>query len=217
LNTQTAPKTVTINLSVNDVVVCIYQNNQQLGAIKISKISSKAAATALSGAYFRVCTNGTDGGDFTSCTAAKTGSDNLGPTGSDGAVCIDNLGFGDYYVSEKSAPSGYAVDDAKVHKVTVSTNAKCTDSTYVGQSIQFQDTPLTDLSVHVASEASGGTKSAVVCTDSSSNNIGNSPQPTGAVTGTTSTYGDPVNLYADPTHGAALKPGTYTCTIYIDP
>jgi Prealbumin-like fold domain len=212
---------VNITLQPNDVVVCTYVNKQQLGAIKITKVSSKAAATALSGAHFRVCTNGTDGGAFVSCTAAKTGSDDLGPTGSDGTVCVDNLPFGDYYVSEKSAPNGYAVDDATVHKVTVSHNATCTPpsgQTYGGESIQFSDTPLTDLTVHVASEATGGTKSAVTCTNNAGGAaIGNSPQPTGAVPGTTSTYGDPVTLTADPTHGAALKPGTYTCTISIDP
>ena len=148
-------------------MTCVVQNDQQLGAIKLNKISSKAAATALAGAHFRICTNGTDNGAFTTCTAAKTGSDDLN-SGTATFVCVDNLPFGDYYVSEKSAPAGYAIDDALVHKVTVSTNAKCSDTTYVGQSYTFKDTPLTDLTITATSEVTGGTKSAITCTDSGS-------------------------------------------------
>jgi hypothetical protein len=202
----------TLNLAGGGSITCTYTNNQQLGAIKINKISSKAAATALAGAHFRICTNGTDGGAFTTCTAAKTGSDDLN-SGTATFVCVDNLAFGDYYVSEKSPPSGYAVDDATVHKVTVDTNAKCSDTTYVGESITFKDTPKTDLTVHAASEASGGTKSRISCVNNSSADIGNSPQPA-------DTPGPPVvQNFADPVTVTAngLAPGTYTCTVVIDP
>jgi hypothetical protein len=216
LNTQQAPKTVTINLKANDVVVCIYQNNQQLGAIKLTKTSSKPAADTLSGAHLRICTNGTDGGDFVSCTTAATGSDDL-QTGSNGTVCVGDLPFGDYFVSEKSGPAGYAIDDSKVHKVTVDNNAKCSDNPFVGEPFTFKDTPLTDLILTITSEATGGTKSGAKCVDGSSNNIGNSPQPTGANLNDVSTFGNPVTVQADPAHGGGLKPGTYTCTVVIDP
>ena len=180
---------------------------------KISKISSKAAATALAGAHFRICTNGTDGGAFTTCTAAKTGSDDL-DTGTATFVCVDNLTFGDYYVSEKSPPTGYATDDTTVHKVTVSTNAKCSDTTYVGQSITFKDTPKTNLTVHAESQVAGGTKSRISCTNNSGGAlIGNSPQPA-------DTPGPPVvQNFADPVTVTAtgLAPGNYTCVVVIDP
>ena len=192
----------TLNLAGGGSITCTYTNNQQLGAIKISKISSKAAATALAGAHFRICTNGTDGGAFTTCTAAKTGSDDLN-TGTATFVCVDNLAFGDYFVSEKSPPTGYAIDDATVHKVTVSTNAKCSDTTYVGQSITFKDTPKTDLTVEAKSQVAGGTKSSISCVDSATppNSVG-----TGGA------------LAEDSTLSAlGLKPDTYTCTVVIDP
>ena len=212
-------KTVTVNLGFNDVVVCIYKNQQQLGAIQVLKTSSKAAHTALAGAHFRICTNGTDGAaPPATCTAAKTGSDDLGPTDASGHVCIDNVPFGDYYVSEKSAPTGYAADDTNAHKVTVSTNgAKCDDATFGGQTITFRDTPLTNLTLTVSSVVSGGTKSAVKCVDSSNANVGNSPKPTGVDFNDITTYGDPVTVQADSTHGGALTPGTYTCTVVVDP
>jgi hypothetical protein len=202
----------TLNLAGGGSITCTYTNNQQLGAIKISKISSKAAATALAGAHFRICTNGTDGGAFTTCTAAKTGSDDLN-TGTATFVCVDNLAFGDYYVSEKSAPTGYSIDDATVHKVTVDTNAKCSDTTYVGESITFKDTPKTDLTVNATSQVAGGTKSRIACTNNNGGaNIGNSPQP--ADTGS-----PPVQNFADPVTVTALglAPGTYTCVVVIDP
>jgi hypothetical protein len=201
----------TLTLAGGGSITCTYTNNQQLGAIMISKISSKAAATALAGAHFRICTNGTDGGAFTTCTAAKTGSDDLN-TGTATFVCVDNLAFGDYYVSEKSPPTGYAIDDATVHKVTVDTNATCSDTTYVGESITFKDTPKTDLTVHVASEASGGTASRISCVDSSSAAIGNSPQPADTGNPPVQNFTDPVTLTA-----SGLAPGTYTCSVVIDP
>ena len=43
--------------------------------------------------------------------------------------------------------------------------------------VQFTDPPLTDLTVTVASEVTGGTASNITCTDASSNDIANSPQP----------------------------------------
>jgi Prealbumin-like fold domain len=206
-------KHVTVTLAPGDVVVCVYQNNQQFGAIKVTKVSSKPAATALAGAHFRICTND---GPYTAqnpCAAAKTGSDDL-TTASDGTVCIDHLGFTTYYVSEKSPPSGYAADDTTVHPVAVDNNAACDDTTYGGEAIQFADTPLTDLTITVSSEADGGTQSSIKCVTGApaafgtGTDIGNSPQPASGVD-------DPVTVTADGT--SALRPGTYTCKVFIDP
>jgi uncharacterized surface anchored protein len=136
---------------------------------------------------------------------AKTGSGDL-VTGSDGTTCLDSLGFGDYYVTEKTAPTGYAIDDSTTTKVTVDNNAKCSDTTYVGEAKTYTDTPLTDIVAKAKSQATGGTKSRVTCVDSSSADIGNSPQPSA------STFADPAEVDAN-----GLAPGTYTCTIEIDP
>jgi hypothetical protein len=205
--TQHAPGSTQADITVTQgtKVTCTYQNQQQLGAIKISKISSKTAATALSGAHFELCTND---GPYTvanPCAAAKSGSDDL-ISGADGTVCVDNLGFATYYVTEKSAPTGYAIDDSTTHSVVVDNMAKCSDATFGGESLTFKDTPLTDLTITVTSEAPGGTKSRITCVDSASANIGNSPQPSAT------TFGDPANVTAN-----GLKPGTYTCTVIIDP
>jgi Prealbumin-like fold domain len=201
----TVVKQANITIASGGVVTCVYTNNQQLGAIKITKRTTKSGNAGLQGATFTITKGGTGitGSPFTS--------------GADGTICVDNLGFGDYVVTETKAPDGYNLDDSTGQTVTVDNNAKCSDDPYVGESITFDDTPLTDLQVKVTSEASGGTKSAVSCVDSSNADIGNSPQPTGVDLLDTSTYGDPVTLNADPTHGGALKPGTYTCTVIIDP
>jgi hypothetical protein len=188
--TSTSGKTATITLAANDVVTCTYVNQQQLGAIKITKTSSKAAATPLSGASFSVKSGGTaiSGSPFT--------------TDSAGTVCVDGLPFGTYAVKEEAAPTGYAIDDTASHNVTVDNSASCSDATYGGESISFTDTPLTDLSVESKSEAAGGTKSQITCVDSNSADVGDSPS--GNVEDATVTAN-------------GLSPGTYTCTVVIDP
>jgi hypothetical protein len=192
----TTPEKANITLAPGDTVTCVYVDQQQLGAIKITKTSSKAAATALAGAKFSISSGGNPiaGSPFT--------------TDANGQICQDHLPFGTYSVQETQAPAGYKIDDTTAHNVSVNATSTCGD----GNETTFAatDTPLTDLTVHVASEASGGTQSKVTCVDSGNNNIGNSPQPA-------SGFADPVTLTADPTHGAALTPGTYTCTIVVDP
>jgi hypothetical protein len=189
-------ETVTITLAPNDNVVCTYVNQQQTGALKILKTSSKAAATPLAGATFLV----KDPNGNTVTTS---------PSDSNGVICVDGLTtLGDYTVEETAAPTGYAVDDSTVHTVTVTgSNAKCSDSTFTGQSLTFKDTPLTDITVHAKSQATGGTQSTITCTTGDPStfpgtNIGNSPQGPN----------DPADVAAN-----GLAPGTYTCTIVIDP
>jgi hypothetical protein len=201
----TNPKQANITLNPGDTVTCVYVNQQQLGAIKITKTSSKPAGTALSGAHFAICTNDGPYDNNNPCTPAATGSGDK-VTDSNGVICVDNLGFGDYFVTETQAPSGYAIDDATTSKVTVDNNAKCSDTTYVGESKSYTDTPLTDIVAKATSQVSGATKSRVTCVDSNSQNVGNSPQPSA------STFSDPAEVDAN-----GLKPGTYTCTIIIDP
>jgi hypothetical protein len=99
---------------------------------------------------------------------------------------------------------------AKYQAVTVNNGAKCSESTYVGETITFADTPLTDLTITVASEATGGTQSSIQCTSGApaafpGTDIGNSPEPNSGV-------GDPETVTA-----SGLSPGTYTCKVFIDP
>jgi hypothetical protein len=196
-----------LNLAGGGSITCVYVDQQQLGAIKITKTSSKAAATPLANAHFQICTNAGPYGTGNPCTPAKTGSGDL-VTGATGTTCIDNLAFGDYYVTEKTAPSGYLIDDTSTTKITVDNNAGCSDATYVGEAKTYTDTPKTDLVVTATSEASGGTASRITCTGPSpgTGNIGNSPTPSA------STFADPATMTAN-----GLAPGTYSCTVVIDP
>jgi Prealbumin-like fold domain len=173
----------------NETVTCTYTNQQQLGAIKITKTSVKGN-TPLAGATFSVTSGGTPiaGSPFTS--------------DSTGTICVDHLAFGNYVVTETAAPSGYAINDTTSHTVTVDNNALCSDATFVGESISFSDTPLTDITATATSEATGGTQSTITCVNSSNANVGNSPQGPG----------ESVSVGAN-----GLMPGTYTCTIVIDP
>jgi prealbumin domain-containing protein len=182
----TDPMTANIHVTANSVVTCTYVNKQQLGAIKITKTSSKAAATPLNGATFSITGPGSYSNSVT--------------TANDGTACVENLPFGDYTVTETAAPSGYSIDDTSGVTVTVDTTGGCGSGNEATHT--FTDTPLTDVTVTATSEATGGTQSKISCVDSGSNDVGNSG----------STFTDPAEADAN-----GLVPGTYTCTVVIDP
>jgi len=192
--TTTAGKVATIDVDPNELVTCVYVNQQQLGAIKITKTSSKSA-TGLSGATFSITKNALpiSGSPFT--------------TGANGTVCVDGLTFGDYVVTETAAPTGYAIDDGTAHTVTVDNNAACSDATYIGESSSFTDTPLADIQVRFRDGGSGETalaESPMTCTN------------------TTGTSSDADTTGWDDTHTVTgVKVGStqvdITCTIKIDP
>jgi hypothetical protein len=116
-------------------------------------------------------------------------------TDANGVACFDGLTFRTYTVHE-TTPAGYKGEGDK--QVTVDNTAACADNPYGGETVSFHNTPLTDLSVAVNSQVDGGTASTVACT------------PDGP-SGSTGTNGD--GTFND----TNLEPGTYTCTIVIDP
>jgi hypothetical protein len=177
-----------ITLAADETVTCTFVNKQQLGAIQVTKESTKTGNPPLAGAVFSV----TGPGGF-----SKTLT-----TGADGTACVDGLTFGDYTVTETAAPAGYNLDDTAGHALTVNVNTDCSGSPQSVSTGAFLDTPLTDISAHAKSEATGGTASHITCKDSGGNVVGESD------TGNT----DPADASA-----TGLKPGTYTCTIVIDP
>ena len=183
---STAGRTATVVIHPGDDVTCTYVNDQQLGAIKVTKLSTKSAATPLAGAKFSV----TGPGGFSTTLT----------TGADGTACVDQLVFGSYTVTETAAPTGYNLDDTSGHPVTVNVNTTCS-GTPQGVGSSFKDTPLTDISAEAKSQVAGGTKSTISCKDASNNSVG-----TGGSLAEDSTLS-----------GTNLKPGTYTCTIVIDP
>ena len=122
-------------------------------------------------------------------------------TDANGQTCFDNLQFGSYSVTE-TVPAGYVADGATTKTVAVDNVATCTGDPYVGESVSFSNTPLTNLSVSVDSQVDGGTASTIVCTGPGGGTV---------ASGSTGTNGDGSASASD------LRPGTYTCTVVIDP
>jgi hypothetical protein len=113
-------------------------------------------------------------------------------TGANGQACLDGLFFGDYVVHEH-VPTGESAD-ANDQAVTVSTVSSCGDGQ--GQTVAFHNTPLTDIHVQAHSEVPGGTASTITC---------DTPANSGAPAGDASV------------DSVGLRPGTYTCTVVVDP
>ena len=144
---DTGTRTATFKVAAGENVVCTFTNKLQLGAIKITKTSSKGAHPGLAGAKFDVTA---PGGAVTHVTTAAGGT-----------VCVDQLSFGTYSVKETDAPTGYAIDDTTAHDVTVSANSTCGD----GNEATFAatDTPVADIQVNFRDGGSGATSATIDC------------------------------------------------------
>ncbi len=170
-----------IDVSPNETVTCTFTNTLQTGAIQVTKTRKHAA----------------DGqGDHPHAGVSFTVNGVTKVTDANGVACFDGLTFGTYTVHE-TVPAGYNVD-ANDKQVTVDNATTCSANPYVGETVSFHNTPLTDLSVTINSQVDGGTASTVTCT------------PDGP-SGSTGANGD--GTFSD----TNLTPGTYTCTIVIDP
>lgn len=119
-------------------------------------------------------------------------------TGADGTVCFDGLLTGPYTVTE-TVPAGYKGEAPK--SVTVDNKASCSDSPYVGESVSFSNVPLSDITVSFSSQIPGGTAAKISCQ-------GLTASPADA---TPSAFDDTSETFKN------LLPGTYTCTIVVDP
>lgn len=171
--------TVSIALNSGDIIDCTYTNQLQQGAIKITKTTTKGNA-ALPGATFSL--------------SGPSGTFTL-TSGSDGTVCKDGLLFGPYTVQEKTAPTGYAINDSTVHNVTVGTSTTCGSGSELP--LSFSDTPLSKITVSFQSLAGLGVTTATIqCTGDASA----APLPEGT-----------------PKVLDNRLPGTYTCTVVVDP
>jgi hypothetical protein len=178
-----------ITLAADETVTCTFVNKQLLGAIQVTKESTKNGNPPLAGAVFSVTGPGGFSQELT--------------TGDDGTACVDGLTFGAYTVTETAAPDGYNLDDTSGHTVTVNSNTDCSGSPQ-GTGSAFLDTPLTDITATATSQAADGTKSHITCTGPD---------------GSTDVVGESASGNTDPAEadGSDLKPGTYICTIVIDP
>ena len=123
-------------------------------------------------------------------------------TNASGVGCLDGLLNGSYTVTETGVPTGYkALTGAQTANVSGSASCPTASAT-----VNFENAPLTDITVSVNSQVTGGTASSITCT-------GLTPTPADATPGTPGSpiFDDTSEIYKD------LVEGTYTCTIVIDP
>ena len=162
------------------------------GAIKITKTAKFKAGEGVNpglGATFTVTTSE---GDKTVSTSAGTGTE--------ATACLTGLLFGTYTVKETTGPTGYTTG-ADVTGVTVNQAASdCTDATKVA-SASFTNTPRSDVTVGFTPQVTGATAARISCTGLSPATADTTPD----------VYDDTSETYAN------LIPGTYTCTIVVDP
>jgi uncharacterized surface anchored protein len=167
----------------DEKVELTFVDPRRTGAIEVTKTRKHAADGA--GDHPQA------GVDFTVDGVTKT-------TGVDGKACFDGLQLGDYTVSE-TTPTGYKGEDDKT--VTVDNAASCSDDPYGGETVEFHNTPLSDITVSFNSQVTGGTVSKISCT-------GLTATPADA---TPDDFDDTSETFED------LEPGTYDCRVVIDP
>lgn len=185
-----AGTTVTFSIDADsDVLDCTYTNERLLGAIEITKTRKHAADGPGS--------HPQPGVDFVITGGSLPASGVTVTTGADGTVCTDDLAFGAYTVTEQ-LPTGYAADGPLGKSATVDTNSECGDGNEA--TVSFANTPLTNVTVSVDSQVNGGTASTINCDWAAPDN-----------SATTGPDGDGSLTRND------LQPGTYTCTVVIDP
>jgi len=177
-----------IGLSGGETVTCTFHDARERGAIQITKTRKHAAAGTGDHPQPNVTFTITGGGLANAIVVQ---------TGSLGTACVDGLVLssfvGDYTVTE-TVPAGYVADGETAKTVAVTGEATCASGPKA--MVTFRNTPLTNLSVSVDSQVDGGTASTIDCGD-----------------GVTSTgpNGDGTETRND------LVPGTYVCTVVIDP
>jgi hypothetical protein len=185
-----------IGLSGGETVTCTFHDAREKGAILITKTRKHAADGPGDHPHAGV--------DFTITGGSLPAGGTTVTTDANGQACIDGLvlssfaGIGNYTVHEHT-PTGYKGEADKT--VTVDNEASCGDNPYVGESVSFHNTPLTDLTVSVNSQVDGGTASTIECAGANGS----------VASGSTNANGDGSATASD------LEPGTYICTVVIDP
>jgi hypothetical protein len=176
-----------ISVAVDEDVLCTFTNQLQLGAIKITKTSTKGDAP-LGGATFEVK-------DSTDTVVGTPTSDDT-----TGVACVDSLPLGSYTVTETAAPTGYGIDDTAGETVSVTASGTCGSGNEA--TISFSDTPLSEIQVQFRSLAGADvTKASIDCGTAPVSENGSA---------------DPAFDDTDETI-TNLAPGTYTCTVVVDP
>jgi hypothetical protein len=178
-----------IGLDAGETVTCTFHDAREKGAILITKTRKHAADGSVDHPHAGVTFTIT-GGELPPAGVTAV-------TDADGLACVDGLVLsslvGDYTVTE-SVPAGYSASPTS-DVVSVTTESTCGDGNEAAAG-PFHNTPLTNITVSVNSQVDGGTASTIDC---------------GAGVVSTGTNGD------GSTSRNNLPPGTYTCTIVVDP
>jgi uncharacterized surface anchored protein len=184
-----------VTVEADEAVEISFINPAQRGAIQITKTAKHAAdedgSIPLGGVTFTIT-----GGDLPAAGSPVV-------TDADGIACLDDLAFATDYVVTETEPDDYKAVGDGVQEVTVDNKATCDDDPFVGEALTFDNNPLTDITVSVDSLVIGGTASTIECDDPAEGD--------GTKNGTTGAGGDGSLTVED------LEPGTYTCTVIIDP
>jgi hypothetical protein len=203
-------QTAIITLNPGDVVTCVYTNNQQFGAIKILKNSTKGGgAVTNAGAVFSYDNGAGSSGSVTDTTDGTLGDENTAI----GAVCVSGLVAGTTYtVLETSPPAGYGGGTTLDSTADAVAGTDCTTTLPgTGGTVTYTEPPLSDLQVRFRDGGSGETSATISC-----------ESPTGTVltpdtTGTTGWGLNPPPSGITRTYLGLTAPRTVTCTITIDP
>jgi hypothetical protein len=200
-------------ITADSKVTLTFVDPAQLGALKILKQSTKTGNPLVkkAGAVF------TYDNDTTDQTPAVEVTDRgpNDPAGADqdndiGEVCVSGLKTGDYKVNEKTPPPDYGAASASQanQSVTVAPNTDCDSTTTdkpdpgAGATATFTNPPLADIQINFRDGGSGETK------------LG-----TGGIscTGQTEDSTTPPSGWSDSKTFEDLPPGTYNCTVVVDP
>jgi hypothetical protein len=193
---DTAPtQVVTITAGVPSSTLFTFTDPRQPGAILVTKTAKRAGVSpdpALAGVTFELW----NAAGTTQIGTSKT-------TDANGQVCFDGLKpLGTTYtVKETAAPTGYNIDTAS-KTVTVTKTASCTATTDAAK-LSFTNTPKSRITVSFKSLAdtptvTDVTKATILCTGDTPPNYVALPQDTPKVLDN-------------------LVPGTYTCSVIVDP
>ncbi|HET9324481.1 MAG TPA: prealbumin-like fold domain-containing protein [Gaiellaceae bacterium] len=178
-----------IGLSGGETVTCTFHDARERGAIKITKTRKHAADGPGDHPHAGVT--------FTITGGELPAGGVTAVTNANGEACVGNLVLssfvGDYTVTE-SVPAGYSASPTS-DTVTVTTESICGDGNEAAAG-PFHNTPLTNITVTVDSQVDGGTASTITC---------------GPASGSTDSHGDGSLTRSN------LPPGTYNCTVVVDP
>lgn len=171
-------------------------------AVQILKESTKTGnpLVLVAGAVFHVTGSG---GYATDVTDNGTGDEDS----TIGSVCISGLAPGEYTVTETTPPAGYGSGTAVDGTATAASGTNCgTSKPSTAQSAVFTDPPLAEIGVTFTDLGSGETSSSIVCTQG-----GAAVDPVSENGNADPAFDDTNETYTN------LPPGTYVCTVVVDP